>query len=491
VPGRIRLPRLPNFSPDAEPGAGYSLLDDDVQQLFEMNPSTETTPDNRPREQTRLVPGSQNPTGQPSTVVLVGPPWPRSGAARVIENQIDYYRGRGFCTVFVVVPFHRAFMRSSPIWGEVNEGIQELGAHHCFAAPLEEKRYDIAKWAASLRHGFRGTALDWAYAMANSIRLPEDLLQFLHSRPVTLFHVNYVQTLGFALRLRKKLEGRGARIPIILETHDVQADLLQQRAEPNPWTRKPDPLRRLVRSEISLLGKADVLVHLSQDDFRFFQERMPWKPHVLALPTIDEKYVSAVNSSAPFKNTIDLLFVGQNHAPNLEAMKWFFEQVWPLLAQKRYNLKIVGAVDTAVKESLPQVFETFRSYFVGPVADLAPYYRSARCVIAPMVSGCGTSIKTIEALALGKPFVGTWKAFRGIPIEPLQAAGVQAYDSPSGFSEAVVDTLADEQRASIRSRSVYQRIFSIQANFASRDEAVRSAMSEKKSHPHSQHHTAA
>ena len=456
-----------------------------------MNSSTQTTPDNQPLEQTRLVPKGQTPAEQLSTVVIVGPPWPRSGAARVIENQINYYRGRGFHTVFVVVPFHRAFMRSSPIWDEINEGIQELGAHHSFAAPLEEKRYTIAKWTASMRHAFRGTALDWAYAMANSVRLPEDLLRFLHPRSVTLFHVNYVQTLGFALRLRKKLESRGAQIPIILETHDVQSDLLQQRAEPNPWTRKPDLLRRLVRSEISLLGKADVFVHLSGDDFRFFQARIPYKPHVLAMPTIDEKYVSAVNSTAPFEDTIDLLFVGQNHAPNLAAMEWFFEQVWPLLAEKRYNLKIVGAVDMAVKQSLPQVFETFRSCFVGPVADLAPYYRSARCVIAPMVSGCGTSIKTIEALALGKPFVGTWKAFRGIPIERLQAAGVQAYDSPSGFSDAVVNTLADEQRASMRSRSVYECIFSIQANFASRDEAVRFAASREKSHPRSKHHTAA
>jgi hypothetical protein len=41
--------------------------------------------------------------------------------------------------------------------------------------------------------------------------------------------------------------------------------------------------------------------------------------------------------------------------------------------------------------------------------------RAARCVSATMVSGTGISIKTIEALALGKPFVGTSKAYRGMP----------------------------------------------------------------------------
>jgi glycosyltransferase involved in cell wall biosynthesis len=478
------------FALAAKPKAG---LNDSMMRsdFVEMNPPTGVTPDNPSAEQTRFAHGSENSSARPSTVVIVGPPWPRSGAARVMENQIDYYRGRGFHTVFVVVPFHRVFMRSNPVWEEISEGIQELGAHNSFAAPLEEKRYNAAKCRASLRHAFRGTALDWAFAMANSVRLPKDLLQFLRGMPVALVHVNYVQTLGFALRLRKKLRGRGTRIPIILETHDVQSDLFQERGELNPWTRKPDPIERTIRSEISLLRKADVLVHLSVDDFRFFQARMSYKPHVLAMPAIDEKYVSAVNSAAPFNETIDLLFVGQKHAPNLAAIQWFFEQVWPLLAENRYNLKIVGPVDMLVRESLPRIFETFRSCFVGPVADLAPYYRSARCVIAPMVSGSGTSIKTIEALALGKPFVGTLKAFRGMPMERLHAAGVQAYEGPRGFADAVVNMLADEQRASVRSRAAYECVFSIQANFASRDEAVRSATRPEKWPPRSRHHTTA
>jgi glycosyltransferase involved in cell wall biosynthesis len=445
-----------------------------------MNPYTEITTGKQSLEPTQLGRQGQNPSSQPSTVVIVGPPWPRSGAARVMKNQMDYYRARGFHTVFVVVPFHRAFMRSSPVWDEIREGIHELGAHKSFLAPLEENRYKAAKYTASLRHAFRGTTLDWAFAMGNSVRVPEDLIRFLRSMPLTLLHVNHVQTLGFALRLRRKLAGRGDRTPIILETHDVQSHLLQEIHELNPWTHRPDVLERSVRSEISFLQKADVLVHLSVDDFRFFQTQMPGKPHVLSMPVIDEGYITAVNAAVPFKETIDLLFVGQNHAPNLAAVKWFFEEVWPLLAENRYNLKIVGPVESLVRESFPHIFETFRSCFVGPVADLARYYRSARCVIAPMVSGSGTSIKTVEALALGKAFVGTLKAFRGMPIERIKAAGIQWYDSPRAFADAMVDMLADAQRAAARSRAAYDSIFSVRANFASRDEAFRAAKTAKK-----------
>src|SRR5208283_1971561 len=117
------------------------------------------------------------------------------------------------------------------------------------------------------------------------------------------------------------------------------------------------------------------------------------------------------------------------------------ERVWPLVADRRYNLKIVGPIGSMVQREQPQLYDSFRSCFAGEVADLAPYYRAARCVIAPMVSGSGTSIKTIEALALGKPFVGTSKAFRGMPLDRIQRAGIEAYDDPRAFADAIVSVL--------------------------------------------------
>jgi glycosyltransferase involved in cell wall biosynthesis len=398
----------------------------------------------------------------------------------VIKNQIDYYRMRGFDTALVIVPFHRWFMQENPVWEEVEQGFKDLGAQKLFLAPLEQRAYKTAKYTASLRNAFRGTVLDWESAMAKSVPRPKDLDRFLRTESVALLHVNYVQTLGFATQLRRGLSGRGSGIPIILETHDVQSHLMQERRELNPWTHKPDQVERAIRSEISLLKKADVLIHLSVDDFSFFQTHLPRKPHVLAMPAIDETFISAVTAAAPFDDAIDLLFVGQKHSPNLSALTWFFDQVWPLLAEKQYNLKIVGPIETLVKERVPQIFETFRSCFVGPVAELAPYYRSARCVIAPMVSGSGTSVKTIEALALGKPFVGTSKAFRGMPIARINETGICAHNTPREFADAVESALADDLHTSAQSRAAYDRVFSLQASFSARDKAMEAAAAARK-----------
>jgi len=424
----------------------------------------------------------ENPSGQPPAVIIFGPPWPRSGTARVIQNQIQYYRERGFFTVFISVPFSWHYTLAQN-FKEMIEGMNELGADRIFTATLKLKRYKTAKYKSSVRHVFRGTVLDWHVDLGKAARLSDEEIDFLSRLRAVLFHVNHVYTLGFALNLRRRLFGGGFPLPIILETHDVQSHCLQEMGDRNPWTGRPDRLERLIKSEIALLEKANVLIHLSVDDFKLFQALMPSKPHFLAFPSIDENFISTVNAAAPPAEGIDLLFVGQWHHPNLAAMEWFFDQVWPLIADRRYSLKIVGRIGSMVQRELPPLHDTFRSCFAGEVADLIPYYRGARCVIAPMVSGSGTSIKTIEALALGKPFVGTSKAFRGMPMDRLKAAGFKAHDEPQAFADAIVHALCSDREAQALSRAAYDNVFSVRASSASRDEALRAATASRQPMP--------
>ena len=93
-----------------------------------------------------------------------------------------------------------------------------------------------------------------------------------------------------------------------------------------------------------------------------------------------------------------------------------------------------------------------------------------------MVSGTGISIKTVEALALGKPFVGTSKAYRGMPMDRIEQAGLHAHNTAQEFADAIVSALADESLHSAISRNAYDATFSKQAIFSSRDEAFKIAV---------------
>jgi Glycosyl transferases group 1 len=129
-----------------------------------------------------------------------------------------------------------------------------------------------------------------------------------------------------------------------------------------------------------------------------------------------------------------------------------------------------------VSRDLSHIYEKFRSCFVCRADDFVPYYRAARCVFAPIVSGPGISIKTVHSLALGQPFIGASKAFRGMPVHRVESARPRMHDDPKAFADAIVRALDPNQTAGALSRAAYDELFSLKTAFASRDEAVRIAM---------------
>ena len=392
-----------------------------------------------------------------------------------MQSQIRFYRERGYNTVFIADPLGCVFTRNSPVWDEFSDGLNELGADATLLAAVEPRRFKLAKYTATIRHGLRGTALDWRVAIGRSAQLTADAESLLRNCRISLFQVNHVYTVGFALRLRREFIARKIHAPVIVDTHDIQSHALEAKPEKNPWTRRPDTVARLLQSEIAQLSHSDVLVHLSVSDFNFFRKELPAKAHFLALPTIDEGFISSVKALEPPAEPIDVLLVAHRHHANLSAIKWFFEQVWPLITRRKYGLKIVGSINQMAKVDLPQVYEQFRECFVGEVVDLAPFYRAARCVIAPMVSGTGISIKTIEAFALGKAFVGTSKAFRGMPMDCLEQLRIYAHDQPQAFADAIVSSINNPRPAEHSSRAAYDSLFSSEACFRVRDQALAAA----------------
>lgn len=407
-------------------------------------------------------------------VIIVGPAWPRGGTARVMQNQVEFYRSRGYLTVFVCVPLHCAYIESHSGWDEIKSGIRELGAEHTMFASIDDHIFKVRKYTTWIKRAFIGTALDWMVFTAGSAQLTAEDIRLLRELPVALVHVNHVFTLIFAKNLVRQLVHSTTGIPLILETHDIQAKALEERGEINPWTHRLDTLDRLVQSEIAYLKKMKVLVHCSIDDFEFFKMRLPAGKHVVALPTVDESFIRTVESaSEPISEASELLFVGQSTDANCAAIQWFFAEVWPIIADRGFRLRIVGHIEMLVREKLPDTYESFRSCFVGPADDLVRFYRGAKCVIAPMVSGTGVSVKTIEALALGKPFVGTSKAYRGLPLRRLAQAGLIPHDTAASFANAIEQALSRQEESALASRRAYNEICSRDASFAARDEALR------------------
>jgi len=410
------------------------------------------------------------------TAIVVGLPWLRTGTGKVMEAQIRYLRSKGLRTVFVAVPHNTQQPRPNEVWTQFAALSSELGADRALAATFDgriRKGGKIGRWYGA-RRGLN--AMHWAMRAAGVSPIPPELDLELQSGNVETLLVNHVYAIQFGLRVKERLRDLGQRVPMIIVTHDVQAHILMDNNIKNPFTRKLDTFDQLVATEITALANADVLVHGSEEDRRFFETEIPSRPHVLALPTADD--LSGSEHPFPPEAQRDLLFVGSNHIGNYQALEWFFGRVKPWFGASPLSFVIVGNVADLVQIRDHQFYRRIEHHLFGSAAETLPYYLMTRCVIIPMVSGRGVSVKTVEATAIGRPIVGTRYAYRGLPMSEVRASGLRICDDPRDFALETMSTLESPNGAMEASRKLYKSLFSYERFEKAMNNALSASSSE-------------
>lgn len=102
-------------------------------------------------------------------------------------------------------------------------------------------------------------------------------------------------------------------------------------------------------------------------------------------------------------------FIGSEYAPNVDAIRWFLENVWPM-TDESLHLNIYGNVVT----QLPPDTSNERVHLHGFVDDVSDVYDHCDIMINPVRCGAGLKIKNIEAMANGVPMITTSHGAIGI-----------------------------------------------------------------------------
>jgi glycosyltransferase involved in cell wall biosynthesis len=130
--------------------------------------------------------------------------------------------------------------------------------------------------------------------------------------------------------------------------------------------------------------------------------------------------------------------------PNIDGAVWLCTEVWPRVraAVPDAQLMLVGrspADEVMALGRLPGVSVE------SDVLSMTPYFDRARAVVVPLRIGTGTRLKALEAMAAGRPVVGTSVGLEGVGITD----GVQARiaDTPESFADAVVEVLRRDDLA--------------------------------------------
>ena len=137
-----------------------------------------------------------------------------------------------------------------------------------------------------------------------------------------------------------------------------------------------------------------------------------------------------------------LLFVGKmNYEPNVVAVTYFVENIFPHLLKNNPQLKflIVGAKpDERVLKLANKNIE-----ITGFVDSLEPYFHNATIVIAPMQTGAGIQNKIIQAMSYGCCVVTTNIGAEGLDIKQNEIA---IYNSNKDMIDGINDLLNNREK---------------------------------------------
>ncbi|MCB2053620.1 MAG: TIGR03087 family PEP-CTERM/XrtA system glycosyltransferase [Geminicoccaceae bacterium] len=177
-----------------------------------------------------------------------------------------------------------------------------------------------------------------------------------------------------------------------------------------------------------------------------------------------------------------LVFTGvMSYAPNIEAVCWFREKVWPALRRLHPDLRlaIVGSRPAREVRALADA----DVLVTGRVSDVRPYLAHATIAIAPLMLARGIQNKVLEAMAMRLPVVVSEAAGEGIEAEASRHLEVAS--DADAFCAAIDRLLKDEparSRLGANARALVEERYAWPARLAKLDELVETALTRAVSH---------
>ena len=209
-------------------------------------------------------------------------------------------------------------------------------------------------------------------------------------------------------------------VPVILVEQTIEYLGYESYAEKAPFLLKillQIDISKIKRWERHFWRSASKLIVMSQADKEFIAQEISNQDKIEVVANgVDSEWFSKKRRKLPEHPTV--LSVGTfNWLPNVEAVKFLVNRVWPLLKQqvKNVQLWIVGNAPTEEVLSFQEKDSNIK--VTGNIPDIRDAFKGAHVVAAPVFSGKGTRYKILEAMAAGTPVVATSIAVEGLGVE--------------------------------------------------------------------------
>ena len=201
----------------------------------------------------------------------------------------------------------------------------------------------------------------------------------------------------------------------------------------------PALLRAAARTraqELAVIAQADVTLVVSDSERELLAKDAP-TAEVEVLSNLHQ----LAGSGQSFAQRRDLVFVGGfRHPPNVDAVRWFVEAVFPLV-RARLPEVVFHCIGSHVPDRIAALAQHDGVIVHGHLPDIAPYMDGARIGLAPLRYGAGVKGKINLSMAHGQPVVATTCAVEGMHLR--DGVDVLVADDAEGFAAAVVRLYQD------------------------------------------------
>ncbi len=252
-----------------------------------------------------------------------------------------------------------------------------------------------------------------------------------------LYDVVLLSRADIAARYLDAARRNAPRARLVYDTVDLHFVRERREAEMHNDRRALAASDRRREQEIDLTRRADFVFAVSASERDVLQQACP-EASILVVSNIHEPRPTAT----PFEQRTDLLFLGGfRHPPNVDAVLFFAEQVWPSLAGDLADARfvVVGADPPQSIRSLA----SDRILVTGHVQHLEPWLERARISVAPLRYGAGVKGKINTAMSYGVPVVTTPVGAEG--MELCHERDVLIASDASAFADEVRRLWSDQE----------------------------------------------
>lgn len=274
-------------------------------------------------------------------------------------------------------------------------------------------------------------------------------------------HFDVVQIEGTPMAGYARLISESPDRPVIVyDWHNIESELMGRFATQTPgWPRRfyaQLTARRLCSLEADMLRSGAAHIVCSQRERDQLRRVAPDAVVELVPNGVDGGSFSRVELDAAnlrftaANGTANatpnrLVFVGSmNYHANIEAAEQFVRNIWPDVFRDfpDSRLTLVGSSPSSSVRDLANVPGV---EVTGTVADIRPYYAQAAISIVPLLTGGGTRLKILEAMAAGVPVISSGVGAEGLDV--TSGEDILIADSIPEWRAAITRLLTDPAAA--------------------------------------------